>query len=176
MINVDQFQNPSSLCFGSKYYPEAFEAHIYEGAVRFSNDEQFYNVYKKFILLVLADTEKVKSERVLLIAEIERTMPKSLPITKVTWCALCLATDRYFDEKAKLNNWTWIEKEEIKARWYEIISKAFVPVNPHRIIERSYVDSWREDFSKLITRERQNIQSKQAIHYYHTEMSQARRH
>jgi cell division protease FtsH len=138
---------------GVQFYPEAFETKASAVGEKVANGDQFYSAFKKFVQLVLEDGNKIVSERMLIIREVQKIGHISSPITHVTWCALCYATERYFCEKAKSNNLNATQCEDLKRRWYEIISKGFVPAVANRTLNMWYLNKWRADYLRLIKNE-----------------------
>jgi len=76
-----------------------------------------------------------------------------LPQVQIQWCALSLATEKYFGEKAGAYDWTLAEEDEIKSGWYELMAPAFLPNIPNRKLDIKILRKWKESFLALHRRD-----------------------
>jgi hypothetical protein len=79
---------------------------------------------------------------------------KGVPKVELCWCALSLASDKYFADKARAYDWSVSEEEEVKAGWLEMLAMAFVPrEGVSRSLDIKVLKSWIAHFRKLHERE-----------------------
>lgn len=135
---------------GARYYPEAFEKEIVEAAEKVVADSAFLQLFNRFILAVVADPAQLVHFRVPIIQEIARLAPAHLTrVNQVTWCSLSLATEKYFDETARIFSWSANETAKIKSKWYEFTSMAFVPKTSNTRLNTSLIKEWSAEFLAL---------------------------
>jgi len=137
---------------GFVYYPEAFGTGMYELGSKIANDDRFYRTYVGFLLKTLIDPAQLVHGRGELVVEVQKLAPHE-PVVPATWCAISLATDRYFTEKSNDYAWTDTEAETAKTQWLALLAQAFVPTNKSRRIDISVLRGWREDLVKLQKRD-----------------------
>jgi len=137
---------------GFKYYPEAFGTGMYELGSKIANDDRFYRTYVKFLLKTLLDPTQLVHGRAELVMEVQKLAPHE-PVVTATWCAISLATDRYFKEKATDYAWSDAEFEQARAQWLALLAQAFVPTKTGRHIEGAVMLEWRKHLAKLQKRD-----------------------
>ncbi|HEY9716612.1 MAG TPA: hypothetical protein V6C69_04030 [Trichormus sp.] len=137
---------------GYDYYPEAFGTGMYELGSKIANDDRFYRSYVKFLLKTLLDPEQLVHGRAELVMEVQKLAPHE-PVVNATWCAISLATDRYFKEKAADFAWSDAEFEQARAQWLALLAQAFVPTKTRRRIEGFVMLDWRRNLLVLQKRD-----------------------
>jgi len=153
MRNDDRFINSP----GTRYFPEAFEPEPYKLGKPIANDSNFHRALLQYILLVMATPIQLVHFRAAIIKEVIRSAgddrsalnKRELPIPKVTWCALSLASDRYFDETARGYGWPEADMELIRSQWYDIIAPAFVPTDTNRRLDIAVILQFAVEVEKL---------------------------
>ena len=135
---------------GARYFPEAFEKEIVRAAEKVVSDTAFLQLFNRFVLAVVADPAQLVHFRVPIIQEVARLASEHLTrVNEVTWCALSLATEKYFDETARIFNWSSIETAKIKSKWYEFTSMTFVPRSTNARLNVALVKEWSAEFLAL---------------------------
>lgn len=136
---------------GQEYAPAAFDDPVaLELARKVANDEHFYRLFMQYVLSMLHDIRAFVSGRTALVHDVQRVVLRApVRLTDVTWCALCLVTDRYFGEKARQYSWTLQEEDRLRTGWYKMLAKAFLPSTQNRRMHRSEWTQWREEFNAL---------------------------
>jgi len=164
---------------GTRYFPPAFEPEPYKLGKAVADDPNFYRALLQYILLVQARPTQLVHFRGAIIREVTRsigedraalhkklvhvprgtwddktTEPKIVvTIPTVTWCALSLASDRYFQETAHEFGWTDAEMEPIRAQWYDMLAPAFIPTDNNRRLDISVIVQFGKDIHKLHRRD-----------------------
>jgi len=144
---VEDF-SPSAISDGVKYFPAAFDPEPYTIGRTVAEAADFYKIYVRFILAFITDYKQLVDFRVKVITEIQKVVGKT-PVegfTKICWCAISLATDRYFADKAVLYQWDTAVEADLKNKWYELISRAFVPDVSARRLDISVLQNFKEQF------------------------------
>ncbi|HEY9759101.1 MAG TPA: hypothetical protein V6C97_28300 [Oculatellaceae cyanobacterium] len=140
---------------GSKYFPEAFDLDSLAIADKLVQNKFFYRVFVRYISSFTNDLTQLVHFRVQVIHEIQRIVGKKTPeaLRKISWCAISMASDRYFTDKALINHWTLDQERDMVDRWYSLLAPAFVAesVNPslNRRLNISQVRLWRDQFLEL---------------------------
>jgi len=136
---------------GVKYFPEAFEAESYRFGKMIAETTSFYQVFLRFVLCVVSDITQLVHFRAQVIheANLIAGSKHNLSPTHVLWCALSVASDRYFSEKALLYDWKATDEQQISSGWYDLIAPAFVPNSPNRKMEAKLIRDWVAQFLAL---------------------------
>lgn len=125
---------------------------MYELGSKIANDDRFYRSYVKFLLKTLFDPAQLVHGRAELVMEVQKLAPHE-PVVTATWCAISLATDRYFKEKAADYAWSDAEFEQARAQWLALVAQAFVPTKTGRRIEGFVMLDWRRNLLLLQKRD-----------------------
>ena len=144
---VEDF-SPSAVSDGVQFFPAAFEPEPYSQGRIVAESADFYRIYVRFILAFLTDYKQLVDFRVKVITEIQKIVGKT-PVegfTKICWCAISLATDRYFADKSVLYQWDAEQEAHLKKLWFHMISRAFVPDAAARRLDISLLQSFKEQF------------------------------
>jgi hypothetical protein len=140
---------------GSKYFPEAFDVDSLAVADKLLQNKYFYRVFVRYVSSFTNELTQLVHFRAQVIHEIQRIIGKKTPtaLRKISWCAISMASDRYFADKALINHWTLDQEREVVDSWYGLLAPAFVPesVNPSlsRRLNLSQVRVWRDQFLEL---------------------------
>ncbi len=135
---------------GARFYPAAFLRQSFELGKTVASDDGFNQIFNRFVLAVVADPSQLIHFRAVLVQDVARVCPHNLPmVSQITWCALSLCTDKYFDDSARILGWTEEEMNGLKSKWYEFTAIAFVPsANPNKL-GTSALKDWSFDFLTL---------------------------
>jgi len=137
-------------CDGIKFLPSAFEGESYERGCMLVDDDQFYRIYVQYVLLVTLDVSKLVQFRPHLTYRASQFLAGKHPESaEVLWCAISLATEKFFKDKAHLHLWSAQDEKEMKLQWLEFMALAFVPTTSQRRLEKSAIDAWVSKFREL---------------------------
>jgi hypothetical protein len=116
-----------------------------------ANDADFYQHFVRYVLAFMTEPSQFVHFRSELVHAVQRHVRHSL--VAVTWCALSLASDKYFSEKSTAYGWEPEEEDDIAGRWFEFISSAFLPAQTTRKVDITVLRKWISDFKSLQTRD-----------------------
>ena len=140
---------------GAHYFAEAFDLDSIALAEKLVQNKYFYRVFVRYVASFTNDLTQLVHFRAQVIHEIQRIIGKKSPeaLRKISWCAISMASDKYFGDKALGSHWTLDEEREMLHKWYELLAPAFVPetVNPSlsRRLNIAQVRTWRDKFLEL---------------------------
>ena len=140
---------------GVKYFPDAFEEAPYKCGRAVAETAEFYEVFLRFILATVEDPTMLVHFRPQIVNEVQRQAgSKGVPKVELCWCALSLASEKYFADKARAYDWSPSEEEEVKSGWLEMLAMAFVPrEGVSRSLDIKVIRSWVQLFRQLHERE-----------------------
>lgn len=140
---------------GAKYLPEAFSDYVYRHGLALFEDEQFYRTFVFYVLNVSKDLPQLIHDRAPLVEQAKKQAGKKYEgaIEHLLWCALSLCSDKYFEEKGRLYDWTAAQEELMLESWYQLLSKAFIPTGADRRLDMVILRSWQEHLKSLQTEE-----------------------
>ncbi len=142
-----------SRSFGFKYYPEAFDDVSYVVGQRLVACDEFRELFLQYVEELQSDWKQLVHFRPRFVQELSRLkaedVVESHDTVKDLWCALSLSTDRFFAEQSRAYDWSVADEIEIRSRWYEMISSAFLAHCVRKRIEKNEVESWTADFVTL---------------------------
>ncbi len=139
-------------CAGYQYYPEAFDPGVYELASKLVNDDRFYRTFVSYFLKTLLDPTQLVHARSAIVNEVQSLAPQAAMI-KTVWCALSLATEKYFTRKALDYAWSDEERDEAQTDWFNLIAPGFVPGDLNRSLDISVLKAWKKKLVRLHKRD-----------------------
>lgn len=139
---------------GEQYFREAFEPGPYRLGHLIASDKSFYLTFVRYVLAFTVDIVQLVHFRVSLIHRAQEVLRNSrsyeaqhtAPNPAITWCALSLAADQYFSDRAAAFGWSVEEEEELSSGWYELMAPAFIAQGSPRRIDASQLKAFREKF------------------------------
>lgn len=129
---------------------------IFSLATVVASDPIFRLTYNNYILSTSKDHTQLVHGRANIIHQIQRILgrkERTNNIVSVTWCALCQATERYFDRKGEDNYWPYDQVKQQKLAWLNLIGLAFKPTSEAKHLDIKMVKEWHDNFTKLQQRE-----------------------
>ncbi len=132
------------------------DPNVYHLATMIADDEAFRMTYSRYVIATVKDLSQLVHFRAEIINEIKsivgrRYDPDSL--IAITWCALCQATERYFENKGNEHFWRYEQVESQQMMWLNLLRPAFIPSHPNRRVESAELAKWQDEFINLQKRD-----------------------
>ncbi len=145
---IDETQRLKSP--GVNFLPKAFTENTYRFASALAEDPTFYSSFVRYILTTREDVMQTGRFR----AELEQETRDYAKLHKANfehllWCALSLATDKYFEEKGKAYDWNAADEEDVRSNWYKLIAKVFLSQTNENGQQQDVYKPWQEKFIAL---------------------------
>jgi hypothetical protein len=121
-----------------------------------ANDSSFRRTYNSYVLSTVKDLTQLVHFRAQIIHEVQRILgrrEKSTHVASVTWCALCQATDRYFECKGQKNYWFYDQVKQQQLAWLNLLRPAFKVTSETEKLDTKILKEWRDDFVSLHERD-----------------------
>jgi hypothetical protein len=141
---------------GVKYFPQAFEEAPYKCGRAVAETAEFYEVFLRFMLATVEDPSQIVHFRSQVESELKTQAGNKEGVSKVEirWCALSIATDKYFADKARAYDWSLEEEEKVRSAWLEMLAMAFLPSEGEsRSLDIKILRGWIKLFRQLHQRE-----------------------
>lgn len=129
---------------------------VLELSTMIADDIGFQKVFNRYIMSTVIDLTQLVHFRAQVIHEIQRIIggrARNLNLVEITWCALVLATERYYEKKGEEQFWRFDIVKVQKQKWLDMMEPAFQPNSVNRRMEISNLQKWRDDFLELQQRE-----------------------
>ncbi len=132
------------------------DPNVYNLATLVADDEAFRMTYSRYVVASVKDLNQLVQFRSQIIYEVQRVAGRrtdSDSIIAITWCALCRATERYFENKGREHFWSHDKVHSVQMGWLNFLLPAFSPGNVNRRLEKVDLDKWRQEFVSLQNRD-----------------------
>lgn len=135
---------------GIKFLPAAFEISVYKHGKSLATDQTFYNTFVRYVLSVIEEAAQLVYFRKNVIDEASRFFGAQEVDAELTmWCALSLATEQYFSDKAHQYKWSVEQQRELSEGWLKLLAPAFISNQADRKMELSIIKNWVSQFLEL---------------------------
>ncbi|HEY9730421.1 MAG TPA: hypothetical protein V6C89_00825 [Drouetiella sp.] len=135
---------------GFKFCPAAFELPHYKWGESLAHDQVFYNTFVRYVLSVVREAAQLVYFRQNVIDQAKRFFgDQELDAQSTLWCALSVATQQYFSQKALQYKWSVEQQNELSQGWLRLLAPAFIRDHADKKMELSVIKNWVSLFLEL---------------------------